>query len=263
MKFQCNVSSLNLLDLSSDEIQSHLKKLPVMIIPIGGLEPIGRKNCLGVINYCTEIISHTLSINLGCIVAPCINYSMTTPFRSFAGSMGMKKRCFTSMLRYVFMDCKSWGVAKLIVIEGSFFGIDNGIQKECISIRDNFPDIRVLNWQHDQQILHFRESMISVPNEYRCESAIHALFDYLLTEKCNATQKQSLVEQTASMQTSVRDFMQWKKRGKDPEKFKKLFPRGLMQHIPDDHVFQRDFGEKLFEYIISSFQKRIEQFMQD
>jgi len=248
-------SSLYIPSLTFSEIEQVIAKVPALILPVGGLEPVGDHCALGAIQESTMAISACVSEKCKILLNPLLAYSNTTCYRNFGGSSGVKANIYESVITQIAKDCAVWGVRYLFIIDGCY-GSHDIVRKVIKRIEKNpAMTIRVssFNWQHDPDI----QAYIDRAGKFfgielgRSEFGILSMISYINPALIRSLKKNSKTENLCKDDI----FQRWKKRGQDPEKFRKLFPHCSTSLIEND--IDPKFGKELFEYIVINYEKII------
>ena len=106
--------------LTFKEIEEKVSRVPALIVPIGGMEPVGEKGTLGVVPECIMAISACLAERCDVLLQPLLPYSNTTSFRAFGGSIGVKKSSYESFITHIIKDSAAWGIKHLFILDGTY-----------------------------------------------------------------------------------------------------------------------------------------------
>jgi creatinine amidohydrolase/Fe(II)-dependent formamide hydrolase-like protein len=245
----CNeqsLSSLRVQDLSFQQINDHLEQCPTLILPVGSLEPHGNFTALGAVNACCEAIADTLSKQLNVLVAPLLSYGNSTPFKSFYGSAGLHH---TTLSNVVYECCNCWlfhGFKRIMVLTLSMDG-QRGIEeavKRINSCRGRTDTTRYCSLQNTAAFRSFCAQRYGFTEFERSEWAVLSLTSYLFPEMVRKSTNSLHHERVKeSMQK------QWHRRGRDPEKLRKMIPDALFSGT--DITTAIGQGKELYEYTIS------------
>ncbi len=235
------------------EIEEKISKNPSIILPVGGMEPVGEQCAIGAISECIMSISACLAEKCDMLLQPLLPYSNTTSFRAFGGSTGVKKSCYESFLTSLIKDCAAWGVKYIFILDGTFlsYPIVNKVVNRFEKNKKKSISITVLNWQHNNDIRSFIAGRLKGLELGRSEFGIISMAAYinpsLVINKIAYTKQKALCTQDI--------YLRWKKLGQDPEKFRKFFPDCRTSVINSES--DPEFGKELFEYIVTCFEKII------
>ena len=239
--------------LTFKEIEERVSKVPAVILPIGGMEPVGERCTLGAVQECVMAISACLAERCNILLEPLLPYSNTTSFRAFGGSIGVKKNIYESMMSNLIKDCSAWGVKHLFILDGTYnsYEVLLKIVKRIEKWKKDTIKVYVLNWQHDKIIKKFIESHFDGTELARCEFGIISMAAYINPSLV----KSKKIKKKAKSLCTMDVYRRWHKLGQDPEKFRKLFP-DCSTSIIENEIYPQ-FGKELFEYIVTHFEKII------
>ena len=216
------MSSLNISELSQNEIFKHVKNSPLLIIPIASLEPIGDNLPLGITAQIADKIASEVSHSLNVLRAPLLNYAYVTPFKAFCGVVGMRWNSFATTISDLVRSASIWGVKNIIFIDGGVLNgkyIDEGINRYRKMLPNDFR-YTVINWQNIPEVRKSVSSIYTGLKEiYRSDAAVIKLHSELNGRDIEDSLKTELPNKNL--------FKNWRKRGMDPEQLKKLSPTPL------------------------------------
>ncbi len=244
---------LRLYDMNFGEISSHLHRCPSLIVPIGSMEPIGLYAVTGILTHCAEVLAEALSSKLQVLTAPPIIYSCTTAFKSFEGCAGIKERTFTNMVTEI---CRDWifqGFSRILLLNVSS---ENDAALECAVKRLNrcSEKVKYFSLQSDNRVAD-QVSCYRVGREYgRSEYLILSLARVLLPELL----RDSHQSKTHRL-PEPGEYRIWKKRGKDPQQFRKMFPNGSTSEVAGNQSIEN--GRDLFDYIMKILEDDFSPFL--
>ncbi|MBN1757644.1 MAG: creatininase family protein [Chitinispirillaceae bacterium] len=228
---ETHFASLNLVDYTFPQIERQVNKSPFLILPVGGIEPVGPSLALGVINIVTERFAAALSEHFSVITAPLVPIGSTIPFKAFGGSAGVHRDFLVNFL----MDCcNCWffqGFKRIIILSLSMDAMEWGREVAKRFSGEN-TGVRLMTLQEDERfrrLCHVYEN--SGASAGRSEWGIAALAAYLCPDSVRVL---SPDEDRSSPRSLPESFRQWHRRGKDPEKMRKLFPDALFSESPGE-----------------------------
>ncbi len=244
-------SSNALLELTFTEIEQRVATKPYLLIPIGGLEPVGANATLGLINEVTSFITKSIADRCDLLYAPLLSYSNTTPFRAFGGSIGVKRNIFESLIANMARDSEHWGIKKLYLINGSFENKDllEKSIKRIDSIKKSTITLTQFSWQQEKEIRDFIAKNVQGAELGRTEYALLSMISYF---------KPFMLRSTKSMKKDSINpeiYKKWHKRGADPDRFRKLFPQCSTSKVTTPPDAQ--FGKLTINYIVDFYANRI------
>ncbi len=205
-------------ELTFEEVKKKISENPIMIIPVGGLEPIGNKIPLGIINKITVQIAESLAIQNSCLCAPIISYGYTTPFSSFEGAYAVKRNIMESMLRELVRDSLQWGIKKILFINLTTIPADffSGFIKKLKFKNFESKSISFFDLQNNRDVR--KDFLGNKKSDIRLEKALISLALSL-----KLINKDAIAN---GVQENTPDYSKWRRRGRDPQLLKKKFPKG-------------------------------------
>ena len=244
--------------LTFKEIEKKVSKVPALIVPIGGMEPVGENCTLGVVQECIMAISACLAKRCNMLLEPLLPYSNTTSFRAFGGSIGVKKSSYESFISNIIKDSAAWGIKHLFILDGTYnsYAVLTKVVQRIKKLNKIDINVSVLNWQHDSTIKSFIEPDFKGTELARCEYGLVSMAAYI-NPSLVRTKKPKKKAKSLCTEDSYR---RWVKLGMDPEKFRKLFPDSSTSIIENE--IDPAFGKALFEFIITHYEKIIKETLQ-
>lgn len=100
------------------EVESYLKNRNDIILPIGSTEQHGPTGLLGTDHLTADAIALEVGKQLGCMVAPPVNYGMASHHMSFSGSATLKPSIYQAMMSEIFKSFYHHGFRNFYVING-------------------------------------------------------------------------------------------------------------------------------------------------
>lgn len=202
--------------MSSSEIAEFIKENPSLIIPIGGLTPIGDLP-LEAVSIVVETIANKLSIDKKTLIAPTVNFPYITPFKSFEGVVGVRGNIFSTTVADLVRSAISWGVKKIIFIDGGVTSetlIHNGIKKYKRVLPKDF-EYEVVTWQNLPEVRKATSSIFTNLREvWRSDAALVKLYSEITESPIKEIENSPLPQKEP--------FGRWKKMGFDPKKLRNL-----------------------------------------
>lgn len=240
----------DILHLTFPQIEQRIALNPAIILPVAGIEPVGNFCRLGAVETIIKALGNTISESGDILCAPVLSYSFTMPYRAFPGSIGIRKNIFESMLAGFIKDCIQWGIKFIYILDGSYnshYSITG-----CIANfkKKNYPvRIILLNWQYDPEIKSYIAAKYADNGFGRNELCILDLISYIDAPFiCNER-----IPDQKKISADRKKYQQWSKRGKDPDKFRNLFPECSTTLIGKDTKISAESGKELFDYIVKRF----------
>lgn len=244
---------LRLFDMNFMEISHHLRNCPSLIIPVGGMEPIGSYGATGIVTRCSEQLAEALSSKLRVLTAPPVCYSYSLSFKSFEGCAGVNFRTFSNLILEL---CKDWIFQgfKHILLINTASGNDESIQLAIKRLNCSCEFVKCFSFQTDSRVQSFVKQYKSGVEFGRSEFSILSLAQYLFPNL--VTKNRDWVSNHLPDQ---KQYETWKKRGKDPQKFRKLFPLGSTSEIAGENSM--DFGRELFSFVEALLENEFSPFL--
>lgn len=237
------ISAYSLSRLTYVDVLDHIKKKPYLILPLGGMEPFGIYGGFGINSLCIEALAGAFSQQTEILVAPLVNFSCTTQFKSFQGAIGIKPKVFCSFLSNLCNDSFYQGFEKVLIL--------NSIEENTLALEllvkrynnDRCVKIEIFSLQNDKKVREFIAERKSGIEMGRSEFMMLSMAAFLNSKLlCPFIPEKKIVFPNASI------FNTWKKRGRDPEKFRKLFPSASSSNCA--HQYDARFGNEVFVFIL-------------
>lgn len=244
---------LRIFDMDFEECSTHLHRCPSLILPLGILEPIGKNGAIGLASRCSELLAEAFSSKLQVLAAPAIYYSCSTAFKSFEGSAGVRSRTFSNQLVEICKDWQFQGFKRILLINISSEN-DEAIDEALKRLNRGNNYVKCFSLQTDSRIRAHVSRVRSGTELGRSEFLILSLASFLAPEMVRKN-----IEKTSSQLLDVKQYQLWKKRGKDPQKFRKLFPDGSTSDSISESV--SDFGKGIFEFIMTLLEDEYSPFL--
>ena len=257
---QSGADSLNPLAISRltfPEIEREIARFPALVLPLGGCEPYARFGALGIASAVAESLARELSRRMRILCAPVLPLGCSTPFMSFGGTGGVKPRTFTNTL------CESvrmWyfqGVKAVFIIDAladNHTAVDLAVRR----LADSHPECSatVYSLQRDERVRAFIAQSKSGMELYRAEYGMLSLAAWI---------DPALVRNPADgpskpWNASSGHFRTWRKRGADPELFRKSAPDCSCSEIAA--FYHAGFGKELFEFILGLLKETVVRVIQ-
>ncbi len=244
---------LHLFDMNFGEISRHIQRCPSLIVPVGSLEPVGLYGGIGLLSCCAEVLAEALSSKLKVLMAPVIHYSCTTAFKSFEGCAGIRERTLINLLTET---CRDWifqGFRNILLINVSSEN-DDALGSAVKRLNSGAEKVKFFSLQSDLRITdrltHYRAIKELGRSEYLILSLAKYLFSDMLRDG-HHDRGHSLPD--------VKQFQNWKKRGKDPQLFRKMFPLGSTSELIAG--VDIEIGRELFDFIIKTLEDEFTPFL--
>ncbi len=246
------LSSYAIVQMTFEEIARHLKIKPVLILPLGVLEPCSDCGALGAASLSCAALADRLSHKKSILLAPLATYGYSTAYKAFPGTGALSRRTVAALLRDLLNSWLFQGVRGFIIIDGN--AEDDGLVKESVKrplSRRSDVVCSVLNWQSMPSVRAFIAENRGEQELHRSEFGILSMAAYIdgsFVRRLNGRgQGKTTVDQN--------NYQQWRKRGRDPEQFRKLYPDSRTSPIAYDYC--AEFGKNLFHFISATFEETV------
>jgi creatinine amidohydrolase/Fe(II)-dependent formamide hydrolase-like protein len=247
------MSSLSLSNLTTAEVGVNIKRSPCLIIPLGGMEPFGKFGSLGISSICADAIAGAISQKFDIAVAPVLQYGCTSSFKSFSGSIGMKPKTFCSLLNSLCKDSFFQGFDKVFIINSVE---NNKLALDLLAKRFNSLNDKVVSFslQSDSIIRKYVSEHVAGIEYGRSEYMMLSMAAFL--QPAFVRHFDEKIEMNLPVLSA---YTTWSKRGRDPEKYRKLFSSGSASTIA--HEYNAQFGNELFEFILKHIENLYSSFL--
>jgi creatinine amidohydrolase/Fe(II)-dependent formamide hydrolase-like protein len=244
---------INTGNMTFTEVEAGIRECSSLIMPLGGTEPYGKSFSMGIATLCASAIADNLSSRLNVMVAPVLPFGCSTAYRAFGGTAGLKPRTFTNLIIDICRDWIAQGFSSILLIDS----LDDNSQAldDAICRLNKVKDgaVKAFSIQADPRVRKFVSQMVSGVEYGRSEFMIQSFAAWLL-------QNQNLCDcGTAKILPDEKVFRQWKKRGKDPQKFRKLFPDAVSSSVSQPCDISK--GRDIFYFIMDLLVKEYSQFL--
>jgi creatinine amidohydrolase/Fe(II)-dependent formamide hydrolase-like protein len=232
------------------EIREILKTCSAIILPICATEPIGSYGTMGASMLSCTAIANAVSEKKRILLSPKIPYGYSIAYRAFESCGALSEKTLRSVLVDLIKSWMQQNISTVIILNGIYE--NNRITKDAISwIQSRNPKIKVclFSWQHSSEIRSFIAKSCKGSEYCRSEYGILSMAAFLDARFIRTPVKHTTIR------TNEKTFQKWEKTGRDPEKFKKLFPDAITSAISSE--FNPEFGEKLFHFVCDVFSTKI------
>ncbi len=239
--------------LTFTEIRRRLAVAPSIIVPVASMEPFGEVGAVGASAVCCVAIADRLSEKTGILLSAPLLYGHSTPYRAFAGCAGAKHTALESLVVSIAKDFSAQGCRTLYLVDGSYEGSDAlGEASRAVHSRRLACETHVLSWQHDDTIRAHVAKRCGAAEPARCEYGILSMAATLDPLYVRAAAKPGTTAKAGESTGRA-----WRKRGRDPEKYRKLFPDGLTSQAAC--AYDAAFGTELLDRITAHFAAQMQQ----
>lgn len=244
------ISHHSLAHLSHEEVNSAFRRRSALIVPLGGCEPFGNA-ALGIESVCCERVAHALGERMDILVAPLLPFGCSVPFMSFSGSSGMKPRTFTNLMLELLHCYIFQGIRSLVLVNAAPFNSEP-LEEVRERLSEKYAEVRVMvfDLNLDSRVRKFAFVDENGCGNDRNEKLFASLLSFVAPELLHGG-KEKLSVKTAS----VKEYRTWRKRGRDPQKYRSLFPNGLVCTEAAD--FDHQQGREFFEFLVNTAQSDI------
>jgi creatinine amidohydrolase/Fe(II)-dependent formamide hydrolase-like protein len=244
---------LALSHLTFREIEQEIERLTAIIVPLGGCEPWAGFGSLGIAAAVAGALAGELSARTRILMAPVITYGCSTPFASFGGSAGVKPRTMTNMLCETIRMWFFQGFSTVFLID-ALMENKEAVDAAVRRLKSSHPHttIEVFAIQRDEGIRAFA-AQLSPPGDelYRSEFGMLSLAAWIDPALVRPPHDQG---RTAAGCTREQ-FKSWRKRGADPEQYRKRTPDCSSSSIA--HHYNARAGQSIFEYILGIMEENV------
>lgn len=234
------------------QVESLVKRSSTLLVPLGGLEPLGPYAALGTLNTCTEALVQALSGQLQLPVSPLFAYGASTPFKAFGGVAGIRPGTHGNM---VMECCNDWlfqGFKRIVFISlatdaATMMHVPiTRLQKKYSNDVVATLLVPTADKRFLQQLPEYDNGGIpGIRNELALLSLALFISPTLITSpRIGDGEKPS--EGTFP---EAKNGKQWHRRGRDPVKLRNLAPQALFS--PSSAAATADLGEALFKTILT------------
>jgi creatinine amidohydrolase len=242
--------------LTFSEIEQEIARFPAIVLPLGGCEPYASFGTLGVASAVAEALARELSRRMRILCAPVLPLGCSTAFMSFGGTAGVKPRTLSNTLCEGIRMWYFQGVKTVVIIDAL---LDNSeavvlARKRLVASHPGNETV-VFALQRDARILDFIKKSLTCDEIYRAEFAMLSMAAWIdpgLVRSADAMGK--------SWSGSPQRFRTWRKRGGDPEQFRKIAFDSSCSKAAS--AYRAKFGKELFEFIVSLAEETVARVIQ-
>jgi len=240
------VLSCFLHELTFTGVEQHLTQSAGLIVPIGATEPSDASTILGASSLCCRQLAFSCAVKNSYLCSPVLPVSCSVPFSAFGGTAGVKPRTFSNFLLELMRGWAGQGFKNFILIDAGSYN-QEAIALMITRIKKSFPDrrISVLSLHNDHRIKEFIKIRNKTDKFGLIAYGIRSIAAFLDKTAIHDNLSSGIKIKTAG----EIEYATWRKRGKDPQMFRKLFP--LANATEDIAAGDADFGKELFGYILT------------
>jgi creatinine amidohydrolase/Fe(II)-dependent formamide hydrolase-like protein len=230
--------------LTFREVEQEISRLPALILPLGGCEPYGACGSLGAATACAEALATALSKKMNILYAPAQPFGCSTAYGAFGGTAGIRPRTMTNILCETIRRWKVQGFRTVIIID-CLFDNSEAVEAALDRLKNTNPEMKIISFplQRDERVRAFIARHVQGKEFGRTEYGMLSLAASIDPALVRPTGKKD----AAAAADSDR-YKTWRRRGADPQAFRKLFPECSASGAA--HRFDPDFGKKLFGFIV-------------
>jgi creatinine amidohydrolase/Fe(II)-dependent formamide hydrolase-like protein len=226
------------------EIEQEIARFPALVLPLGGCEPYARFGTLGVASAVAKALARELSRRMRMLCAPVLPLGCSTSFMSFGGTAGVKTRTMTNVLCEAVRMWYFQGIKTVVIVDAL---LDNreavDLARKRLAASHPGNETIVFALQRDARVLDFIKKSLPGDEAYRAEFAMLSMAAWIdpgLVRGANASGK--------PWSGSLERVRTWRKRGGDPEQFRKIAPDCSCSKAAQG--YKAEFGRELFEFIV-------------
>lgn len=231
-------------------IEEYLEERASLIVPLGVLEPLGDDLPVGALNRCCTAIAHAMSARMDVVVAPTLPYGNSTPFTAFGGCAGVRRDTFASFLHECLRAWLIHGFNRIMVLS---VAMDGAVALESVVrqiTKRGLCDkaVQFCSLQGDER---FRElcalHVSDGATDIRCERGLRAL---AIAAGVKSAPRTPGTFGTGRVAADAETVGRWRRRGRDPEKLRKLVP-GARFYQDGNSIITPDAACAFFEQTVS------------
>jgi creatinine amidohydrolase/Fe(II)-dependent formamide hydrolase-like protein len=244
-----HTSTRNIANLNFGAIEDALAEDPTVLLPLGGLEPVGDSAPLGCSNLVCRALSVSVAERTGILFAPLVTYGCTTSYRGFAGVASLKADTLANTIYGIAHSWKCQGLKRLVIMDGIWDNteaVDNAVRKIRKLSRE--VEIMVLRWQTTRGVRAYMEQQGGDRLGLRAEHGLLSMAAYLDPSIEPGSPSSAIGLKTEALRA-------WRRRSRDPAQFRKLCPdaRTSAAEAPCDS----EYGRLLLGRIVDVFCEEI------
>jgi creatinine amidohydrolase/Fe(II)-dependent formamide hydrolase-like protein len=252
------MADLAIARLTFSEIELEIARLPALIFPLGGCEPYASFGTLGIASAVAEALARELSRRMNMLVSPTLAFGNSTGFMSFGGTAGVKPRTLTNALCETVRMWYFQGVKTVVIIDAL---LDNreavDLARKRLAVSHPGNETVVFALQRDERVLDFIKKSVPGDEAYRAEFAMLSMAAGIDSELVRDADGAAAGK---SWNGSPERFKTWRKKGGDPEQFRKIAPDCSCSGAA--HAYRAEFGKELFEFIVSLAEETVARVIQ-
>ncbi|NLE02134.1 MAG: creatininase family protein [Fibrobacter sp.] len=252
----CRDSLFQLSGMSYKDAGAYLKYSSSIVVPLGGLEPVGPFGALGVVTGCVEAVTSVFCNTHQILLAPVVNFSCSKPYKSFEGSAGVTPNTFCNILVEICSDWIFQGFNKILIVNPSRFN------DEALSIATKRLNVK----KEYVRVVHFHKYLDAALESVDGQGGKRDIGNFgrgILS--LAAYFKPELIRENYSLENTFsnneKSYTMWYRRGRDPQKFRKMFPEAALSGTVSQ--YNASLGKNISDYIVNLLEKEHLNFMID
>ena len=147
--------------MTRTEVEEHLVKNPVMILPVGSTEQHGFHLPLGTDTILAKALARMVAPRINSLIIPALYYGYSWVWHKIPGTITLEQEHFKTVLKDIAKSVETYGTKLLIIINGH----DANNQSLKYTVRE-------MKYQTDMKILYFFYPNFSEIYKKYCESEI-------------------------------------------------------------------------------------------
>lgn len=245
------LSPCSIAGLRYPEIDEYIREGAALLVPLSTTEPYGDMAPLGCSGLVCQAIVRHVAERTGSLCAPPLAYGCAGGLRAFPGTAAVKPRVLANFLIQLLRGWHAQGLRRVCVVDG---GWNNGAAVECALSRvahfDGFQGFS-FSWVRDSRIRSYWAHAVGRSDTARAEHATLSMAAFLAPSLVRPS------KETTGRQAAEQQWPRWRRRGQDPELFRKLYPSAMVSS--DAVTPDRGLGERLFAHIVETLVSDIER----
>jgi len=215
-------SPANLGNCSSRQVEDHLKRDTRLLVPLGALEAYGRDTPLAAATVVCEALTVEVSKASGALFAPAFAYGCSLPFSAFAGTGGVRLRVLLNALTDLIREWVRQGFRRLLVVDVTW-GNREALDEALDRVKgERGAVVAAYRWEDDSAVRECVQRLFGRVEQGRWDMPLLCMASHLLGTQVR------LEALGAGKRPDDQTTRNWIRRGRDPERFRKLFPSALL-----------------------------------
>ena len=147
--------------MTRTEVEKHLDKSPIMILPVGSTEQHGFHLPLGTDTILAKALAGRVAPKINSLIIPALYYGYSWVWHKIPGTITLEQEHFKTLLKDIIKSVETYGTKILIIINGH----DANNQSIKYTVRE-------MKYQSDMKILYFFYPKFSEIYKKYCKSEI-------------------------------------------------------------------------------------------